>query len=44
MRASSVTTVAAASRLDRQAAVAMSPVTAWVGFALLLNKELWRRN
>ncbi len=44
MLAASVTTVAAASKLDGPAAVAMSPVIAWVGFALLLNEELWRRN
>ncbi len=44
MLAASVTTVAAASKLDKQAAVAMSPVIAWVSFALLLNEELWRRN
>ena len=44
MLAASATTVAAAAALDPPAARAMSPVVAWVSFALLLNEELWRRN
>ena len=44
MLAASSTAVAAASRIDRPASAALSPVIAWVAFALLLNEELWRRN
>lgn len=31
-------------RVDRTAGLAALPVAAWVGFALLLQEELWRRN
>ena len=44
MLAAAGTSVAAASQVDRPAAAALSPVVAWVTFALLLNEELWRRN
>ncbi len=36
--------VASAGKVDRAAAVASMPLVAWLGFAGLLSKELWRRN
>lgn len=44
MLASSVGAVAAASQVDRRAAWASVPLAAWVGFACLLQEEIWRRN
>lgn len=40
----SVGTVAAASRVDARAAWAAAPLAVWVGFATLLQEEVWRRN
>lgn len=31
-------------RLDRGAAACLAPLSGWVGFAALLNFEIWRRN
>ena len=44
MLASSVGAVAAASQVDERAAWASAPLAAWVGFACLLQEEIWRRN
>lgn len=44
MLASSVGAVAAASQVDSRAAWASVPLAAWVGFACLLQEEIWRRN
>ena len=44
MVASSAGLAAAASRVDRAAALATLPLAAWTGFALLLQEEVWRRN
>ncbi len=44
MLASAATASGAGAAVDRSASRAMLPVVAWVGFALLLNEELWRRN
>ncbi len=37
-------TIAAFSRRHRVAALLLVPYLAWVTFALVLNRELWRRN
>ena len=39
-----VATIAAFWPLDRSAALALVPLAAWVGFASLLNFEVWRLN
>lgn len=39
-----VALVGAFARVDRRAAVLLVPYLAWVGFATLLNFELWRLN
>lgn len=39
-----ISTVVAFAMLDRTAAWCMVPVTLWVGFAGLLNLEIWRLN
>jgi tryptophan-rich sensory protein len=39
-----VATIVAFRPLDRQAAVALVPSAAWVGFVALLNYEIWRLN
>ncbi len=39
-----VATVAAFWRVDRTAALCLVPLVAWVGFATVLNFELWRLN
>jgi benzodiazapine receptor len=44
MLATAIGTVAAASEVDRPAAIAILPLTAWVAFATLLQAEIWRRN
>lgn len=36
--------VAAAARVDTLAAAAIAPLVGWLGFAGLLNEEIWRRN
>ncbi len=38
------TAIAAARQVDRVAASAMAPLLGWLGFAGLLNAEVWRRN
>jgi translocator protein len=44
MLASSVGAVAAASQVDKRAALASIPLAAWVSFACVLQEEIWRRN
>ena len=44
MLASSAGLVAAAAKADRPAALAASPLVAWLLFANLLQEEVWRRN
>lgn len=44
MLASGIGTVAAASAVDRPAALACLPLTAWVAFATVLQEEVWRKN
>ena len=44
MLAGTLTAVGAAATFDRRAAGAMAPLVAWLGFAGLLQEELWRRN
>ncbi len=39
-----VITMVAFARIDRRAAVLLVPYLCWVGFATLLNYELWRLN
>ncbi len=39
-----VATMLAFARIDRRAAVLLVPYLCWVGFATLLNYELWRLN
>jgi tryptophan-rich sensory protein len=39
-----VACIAAFARLDRIAALSLVPLAAWVGFAALLNFEIWRLN
>ncbi len=36
--------IVAAARVDRLAAAAIAPLVGWLGFAGLLNEEIWRRN
>jgi benzodiazapine receptor len=43
MLASALVSVASAMRVDRMAGMASVPLAAWVGFASLLNEEIWRR-
>lgn len=44
MFAGSLGYVAAASQVDRKAALTGVPLAAWLGFATLLSEEVWRRN
>ena len=44
MLASASAYVAAAARVDRPAAALGVPLVAWLGLAILLSEELWRRN
>ena len=44
MVATSAGFVGVARIVDRKAAVATLPLAIWVGFAFLLQEELWRRN
>ena len=44
MLAATLTAVGAAATFDRRAAGALVPLVAWLGFAGLLQEELWRRN
>ncbi len=44
MLATSVGLTASAARVDRPAALASAPLTAWLLFASLLQEEVWRRN
>ncbi len=44
MLLASVGAVAASSRVDARAAWAGVPLAAWVGFATVLQEEVWRRN
>jgi tryptophan-rich sensory protein len=44
MCASTAATAVTASRVDEVAAVSMTPLVLWTGFAVLLSEELWRRN
>jgi benzodiazapine receptor len=37
-------TIASFHRLDRLAALCLMPLSAWVGFACVLNFEIWRLN
>ena len=44
MLASATGAVLTASRVDALAASAIAPLVGWLGFAGLLNEEIWRRN
>ncbi|MEO9188753.1 MAG: TspO/MBR family protein [Acetobacteraceae bacterium] len=44
MLGAAATTVTEARRVDRVAARAIAPLVGWLGFAGLLNAEIWRRN
>ncbi len=44
MVATSLALVATAARVDQRAALAATPVAAWIAFAFLLQEEVWRRN
>lgn len=44
MLAASLGGVGFARRVDRPAAAALVPLAGWLGFAGLLNEEIWRRN
>jgi len=44
MVATSAAAVGTASVVDRRAAIAMTPLFAWLLFAFLLQEEVWRRN
>ncbi len=44
MLLTSLGAVAASSRVDARAARAGVPLAAWIGFATLLQEEVWRRN
>jgi benzodiazapine receptor len=39
-----VATIVAAARIDRPAALALTPLAAWVGFACVLNYSIWTLN
>ena len=39
-----ITAVAAGASVDRRAAKALLPLVAWLGFAGVLQEEIWRRN
>ena len=44
MCASTAATAATAAQVDEVAAVSMTPLVLWTGFAVLLSEEVWRRN
>ncbi len=44
MLAAALGAIGSAWRVDRPAAVALVPLAGWLGFAGLLNGEIWRRN
>lgn len=44
MTAGTAALVATASKVDRPAAVSVTPLAGWLAFATLLSEELWRRN
>lgn len=44
MFASTAATAVSASRIDPVSTAAMTPLTLWTAFAVLLSEEVWRRN
>ncbi len=44
MLAATLTAVAAGATVDRKAAGALLPLVGWLGFAGVLQEEIWRRN
>lgn len=44
MTVSAMAAASAAARVDRAAGLASLPLIAWLGFATLLDEEIWRRN
>ncbi len=44
MFGATLTAAAAGSTVDRKAAGALLPLLAWLGFASVLQEEIWRRN
>lgn len=44
MQAATVTAVASGASVDKRAAAALFPLTAWLSLAGVLQKEIWRLN